>query len=170
MSEYAYAHTYYIIIEKRSNAMKCVYCDNSETKVVDSRRTDEGTIRRRRECLRCGKRFTTYEKVERMSLMVIKKDGRRERFDAEKIRSSIIKATEKRSVSSEEIDRAVEEIEKQVYNLMEREISSRIIGEFVMDALRTLDPVAYVRFASVYRQFADVQSFRNVVEKLLEEN
>ena len=148
--------------------MKCVFCDNLDTKVVDSRRTEEGSIRRRRECLSCGKRFTTYEKVERMPLMVIKKDGRREKFDAEKIRTSIFKATEKRSVSSEQIDLVVDNIEKQVHNLMEREVHSRVIGEMVMDALRVLDPVAYVRFASVYRQFADVYSFRNEVEKLLE--
>ena len=128
--------------------MKCIYCEHPESKVVDSRPTDEGTvIRRRRECLKCGKRFTTYEKAEQMPMMVIKK----------------------RPVSIEQIDKIVENIEKIIYNSLEREVPSGRIGELVMDELRQLDPVAYVRFASVYRQFTDIDTFKRELEKLLEE-
>ena len=147
--------------------MKCIYCEHPESKVVDSRPTDEGTvIRRRRECLKCGKRFTTYEKVEQTPVLVIKKDGRRVMFDPEKIRTGMLKATEKRPVSIEQID---ENIEKIIYNSLEREVPSGRIGELVMDELRQLDPVAYVRFASVYRQFTDIDTFKRELEKLLEE-
>ena len=139
--------------------MKCIYCEHPESKVVDSRPTDEGTvIRRRRECLKCGKRFTTYEKV-----------GRRVMFDPEKIRTGMLKATEKRPVSIEQIDKIVENIEKTIYNSLEREVASERIGELVMEGLKQLDPVAYVRFASVYRQFTDIDTFKRELEKLLEE-
>ncbi len=149
--------------------MKCIYCDYNESKVIDSRPTDEGTvIRRRRECLACGKRFTTYEKIEQVPLLVIKKDGRRESFDPDKIRAGVLKAIEKRPISIEQVDKMVEDIERKVYNSLDREISSASIGEMVMEALRDLDPVAYVRFASVYRQFTDIENFRKELERLLE--
>ena len=148
--------------------MKCIYCNGTESRVVDSRPTDDGNaIRRRRECETCGRRFTTYEKVEAVPLLVIKKDGSRESFDSEKIRRSIIKSIkscEKRSVSMPEIDRLVREIEMQAYNELDQEISSAKIGEMVMDGLRKIDEVSYIRFASVYRQFRDIQSF---MEELL---
>ncbi len=148
--------------------MKCIYCDHPESKVIDSRPTEEGNvIRRRRECLSCGKRFTTYEKVEQTPILVIKKDGRRESFDPHKIRVGILKATEKRPISIEQVDQIIEGIERSIYNSLEREVSSDAIGEMVMEALRNLDPVAYVRFASVYRQFTDIENFRNELEKLL---
>ena len=160
-----------ILLIKRTWAgicVKCIYCDHAESKVIDSRPTDEGNvIRRRRECLGCGKRFTTYEKVEQTPVLVIKKDGRRESFDPDKIRTGILKATEKRPVSIEQVDRIVEGIERTVYNSLEREVKSEYIGEMVMDALKNLDAVAYVRFASVYRQFTDIENFRNELEKLL---
>lgn len=150
--------------------MKCIYCENSESKVIDSRPTDEGSvIRRRRECLLCGKRFTTYEKVERTPVLVKKKDGRRESFDAEKIRVGLLRACEKRPIGIEQIDNLVDDIEKQIYNSMEREISSGAIGELVMKNLKRLDGVAYVRFASVYRSFTDLDSFRKELETLLDE-
>ncbi len=150
--------------------MKCMYCEHTESKVIDSRPTDEGTvIRRRRECLRCGRRFTTYEKIEQTPMLVVKKDGRREVFDPDKIRSGILRATEKRPVSIEQIDALVEQIEKSLYNTLEREVESVKIGELVMDGLKALDPVAYVRFASVYRQFTDIDTFRRELEKLLVE-
>ena len=150
--------------------MKCMYCEHTESKVIDSRPTDEGTvIRRRRECLRCGRRFTTYEKIEQTPMLVVKKDGRREVFDPDKIRSGILRATEKRPVSIEQIDARVEQIEKSLYNTLEREVESVKIGELVMDGLKALDPVAYVRFASVYRQFTDIDTFRRELEKLLVE-
>ncbi len=150
--------------------MKCMYCEHTESKVIDSRPTDEGTvIRRRRECLRCGRRFTTYEKIEQTPMLVVKKDGRREAFDPDKIRGGILRATEKRPVSIEQIDALVEQIEKSLYNTLEREVESVKIGELVMDGLKALDPVAYVRFASVYRQFTDIDTFRRELEKLLAE-
>ena len=148
--------------------MKCIYCEHPDSKVIDSRPTEEGNvIRRRRECLGCGKRFTTYEKVEQTPILVIKKDGRRESFDPHKIRTGILKATEKRPISIEQVDQIIEGIERSIYNSLEREVSSVVIGEMVMDALKDLDPVAYVRFASVYRQFTDIENFRNELEKLL---
>ena len=130
--------------------MKCVYCNGTSSRVVDSRPTEEGNaIRRRRECETCGRRFTTYEKVEAVPLLVIKKDGRRELFDAEKIRRSIIKSCEKRSVSMPEIDRLVRSIEMQAYNALDQEITSTAIGEMVMEGRSKIDEVRYVRFASV---------------------
>jgi transcriptional repressor NrdR len=149
--------------------MKCPYCDNPDTKVVDSRPTDEGqAIRRRRECEKCGRRFTTYEKIEEIPLIVVKKDGRRQVFDRNKVRNGIIRACEKRPVPIDEIEKIVAEIEKGLSNLMLKEMDSSIIGEYVMEQLKDLDDVAYVRFASVYRQFTDAESFKQEIEKLLE--
>ena len=148
--------------------LKCPFCFTDDSKVVDSRPTDEGSvIRRRRECTRCNKRFTTYEKVEDLPMMVIKKDGRREAFDSNKIMSGLIRACEKRPVSAGDLEELVQEIEKQVYNSLEREVTSKYIGEMVMEKLRELDEVAYVRFASVYRQFKDINTFLDELNKLL---
>ncbi|MDL2318377.1 transcriptional regulator NrdR [Eubacteriales bacterium OttesenSCG-928-A19] len=150
--------------------MKCIYCNGTDSRVVDSRPTEEGNaIRRRRECEACGRRFTTYEKIEAVPLLVIKKDGSREAFDTEKIRRSIIKSTEKRSVTMPEIDKLVREIEMQAYNALEQEISSAAIGEMVMDGLRKVDEVSYIRFASVYRQFRDISSFMDELKRLLDD-
>ncbi|BDF58514.1 transcriptional repressor NrdR [Christensenellaceae bacterium] len=150
--------------------MKCIYCDFAESKVVDSRPVDDGTsIRRRRECLRCGKRFTTYEKVESLPVFVVKKDGKREAFDIEKIKKGVVKACEKREVSYDEIEMLINEIERIVYNSPKQEITSHEVGEIVMDGLRKLDEVAYVRFASVYRQFKDINTFKEELNKLLTE-
>ena len=150
--------------------MKCIYCDFPESKVVDSRPVDDGTsIRRRRECLKCGKRFTTYEKVESLPVFVIKKDGTREIFDIEKIKKGIIKACEKREVSFQDIEELINEIERSVYNAPTQEITSHEVGELVMNGLRKLDEVAYVRFASVYRQFKDINTFKEELNKLLTE-
>lgn len=148
--------------------MRCPFCGNPDTKVIDSRPTDEGqAIRRRRECERCGKRFTTYEKVEEITIMVVKKDGSREAFDRSKMMNGIIRACEKRPVPMAEIDKIVSEIERGLNNLMEKEMSSAKIGEFVMEHLKALDDVAYVRFASVYRQFTEADNFVEEIEKLL---
>ena len=140
--------------------MKCIYCGNAESKVVDSRSTDEGnSIRRRRECLQCGKRFTTYEVIGSTPVLVVKQDGTRQQFDPIKIKNGVIKACEKRPVAIREIDALVASVEKQVYNSLEQEISTKKIGELVMERLKELDQIAYVRFASVYRDFRDVTSF-----------
>ena len=140
--------------------MKCPFCEHTETKVIDSRHTEEGhAIRRRRECDQCNKRFTTYEKIEEMMLMVVKKDGRREPFDRMKVLSGIIKACEKRPVPMADIERVVNEIERGLNNMMEKEIPSSFVGELIMEKLKSLDEVAYVRLASVYRQFTDVNTF-----------
>ena len=148
--------------------MKCPFCGHSESKVVDSRPAEEGSsIRRRRECLRCSKRFTTYETVESLPMVVVKKDGSRQSFDREKVTASMIRACEKRRVSLDAIEKMSEEIEQTLQNSLEREISSDYIGELVMAKLRPVDEVAYVRFASVYRQFRDIQSFRDELNKLL---
>ena len=148
--------------------MKCPYCGYPDSKVVDSRPTDEGqSIRRRRECEKCTRRFTTYEKIEEIPLIVVKKDGSRQSFDRMKVMNGIIKACEKRPVPMDEIEKIVSDIEKGLSNLMLKEMDSTIIGEYVMEHLRNLDDVAYVRFASVYRQFTDAESFRREVEKLL---
>ncbi|MBR2559708.1 MAG: transcriptional repressor NrdR [Firmicutes bacterium] len=147
--------------------MRCPFCDNEDSKVIDSRPIDEGhAIRRRRECEKCGKRFTTYEKVEVFIIMVIKKDGSREAFDRGKLLSGIIKACEKRPVTMAEMERVVDNIERGLNNLMEKEVKSSFIGELVMDNLKELDEVAYVRFASVYRQFTDVNTFIKEIEEL----
>ena len=150
--------------------MKCMYCNCTDSRVVDSRPTEEGSaIRRRRECENCGRRFTTYEKVDTVLLLAIKKDNRREPFDTDKIRRGVVKACEKRPVPVVAIDKLVREIEMQAYNSLEQEITTAQIGEMVMDRLRNLDEVAYVRFASVYRQFRDIQSFMHELTHLLVE-
>lgn len=148
--------------------MKCPYCGYVDSKVIDTRPTEEGsTIRRRRECLNCKKRFTTYEKIEQTPIMVIKKDGNRQVFDREKIINGMIKSCEKRPVSVAEIERAADNIEKQIQNTMKKEISSLEIGEMVMRELKELDDVSYVRFASVYREFKDLQSFIDELEGIV---
>lgn len=148
--------------------MRCPYCAYSESKVIDSRPTDESnSIRRRRECLSCGKRFTTYETVESLPLVVVKKDGSRQSFDRNKILNGLLRACEKRPVSLDTLEKAITEIEQQLLNSMEREIPSERIGELVMDQLKEIDQVAYVRFASVYRQFKDIDSFMQELNKLL---
>lgn len=150
--------------------MKCPYCANLESKVVDSRPADEGaSIRRRRECLKCHKRFTTYETMESLPLVVIKKDGSRQTFDKGKLLGSMLKACEKRSVPTATLESIADEIEQSLQNEMEREIPSAEIGELVMDKLKLVDEVAYVRFASVYREFKDLNTFRDEVNKLLKE-
>lgn len=150
--------------------MKCPYCSYLESKVVDSRHSDEGnSIRRRRECLSCQKRFTTYETVESLPVIVVKKDNSREPFDREKILRGMVRASEKRPVSIADIEAAVAEIEQIVQNSLDREVSTDKIGELVMDRLKQLDEVAYVRFASVYRQFKDINSFMRELTKILEE-
>lgn len=147
--------------------MKCIYCGCLESKVIDSRSAEDGTtIRRRRECVNCGKRFTTYETIETTPILVVKSNGTRQSFDLSKIKSGIIKACEKRPVPMQEIDDLIADIQKQIYNSMEQEVTSKQIGEMVMERLVQLDEVAYVRFASVYRQFKDVSTFMQELEKL----
>lgn len=148
--------------------MMCPYCNHIETKVTDSRDTGKYSIRRRRECLACNKRFTTYESIEMEPLYVIKKDGRREKYDRTKIKNGMIKALEKRPISREQIEETLDCIEEKIRQLGQEEIPSSTIGEFVMDCLRDLDQVAYIRFASVYRQFTDVTSFEKEVKNLIE--
>ena len=151
--------------------MKCPYCGDQESKVVDSRPADEGaSIRRRRECLSCGKRFTTYETVESLPMVVVKKDGSRQSFDRRKVLGGMIRACEKRPVPLAELEKIAEEIEQDLQNSMEREISTEAIGEKVMERLRNVDQVAYVRFASVYRQFKDIDPFMTELNKLLADN
>lgn len=151
--------------------MKCPFCSYYESKVIDSRPTEEGqAIRRRRECIKCGKRFTTYEKIEEIPLIVVKKGGNRQTYDRNKILNGIIKACEKRPVSMEKIESIVDEIEKSLYNSMEKEVTSNNIGEMVMNKLKDIDDVAYVRFASVYRQFKDINSFMEELKNILDEN
>lgn len=148
--------------------MRCPFCEHPDTRVIDSRPTEEGhAIRRRRECDGCNKRFTTYEKVEEMIFMVIKKDGSREAFDRGKVLNGIIKACEKRPVPIADIEKIVDDIERGLNNMMEKEVESKLIGEVIMEHLKDLDEVAYVRFASVYRQFKDVNTFVAEIEKLL---
>lgn len=150
--------------------MKCPFCNSIESKVVDSRPTDDGeVIRRRRECTNCFKRFTTYEKIEDIPLMIIKKDGNREAYDRNKIMNGTLKACEKRPVSINQIEVLVDSVEKKVFNSMEREVSSTAIGELLMEELKKTDQVAYVRFASVYRQFKDINTFMEELNKLLKE-
>lgn len=148
--------------------MKCPFCNQDNTRVVDSRPVDDNTaIRRRRMCDACGKRFTTYEKVETIPLIVIKKDQNREQFDRSKIEAGVLRACHKRPVSAEQIHRLVDDVETEVFNLEEREIPSSVIGEIVMDKLKDLEAVAYVRFASVYREFKDVNTFMDELKKIL---
>ncbi len=148
--------------------MKCPYCNEADTKVIDSRPADDNSsIRRRRQCGQCGKRFTTYEKLETMPLMVIKKDSSRETYDRSKIEAGVIHSCHKRPVSTQQINAMIDEIENQVFNMEEKEVETTIIGELVMDRLKQLDEVAYVRFASVYREFKDVNTFMEELGKLL---
>ena len=148
--------------------MKCPFCATLDSKVVDSRPANDGTsIRRRRECLKCHNRFTTYETVEQTPIMVIKKGGNRQLFDPNKIRMGLLKACEKRPVPMVEIERMVSDIEKRVHNSLEQEITSNQIGDYVMDALKEVDEVAYVRFASVHRQFKDINTLLSEIETLV---
>ncbi|MEG1613465.1 MAG: transcriptional regulator NrdR [Clostridia bacterium] len=148
--------------------MKCMYCGSLDSKVVDSRLNEDGTsIRRRRECVNCGKRFTTYETVEYTPIMVVKKSGNRQAFDINKIRNGILKACEKRPVSMYDIERVINNIQKQIFNSLEQEITSTYIGDLVMHELKELDEVAYVRFASVHRQFKDINTLLNEIESLV---
>lgn len=150
--------------------MKCPFCGYTESRVVDSRPTDENSrIRRRRECLGCAKRFTTYEVVESLPIVVVKRDHSREVFDREKLLSGLIRACEKRAVAIDVLERAVDDIETQLQNSLEREVPSMQIGEYAMKALKDIDEVAYVRFASVYRQFKDIHSFREEIARLLDD-
>ncbi|MCM8759037.1 MAG: transcriptional regulator NrdR [Candidatus Omnitrophica bacterium] len=147
--------------------MRCPYCGSLQDRVIDSRESENGLqIRRRRECLRCEKRFTTYEEIEETKLIVVKKDGRREKFSREKIFNGIQKACEKRPVSTEQISSIVDEVEQQLKQRFEKEVNSQDIGNIIVDKLRKIDEVAYVRFASVYRQFKDVSEFQKEVEKI----
>lgn len=148
--------------------MKCPFCGFYESKVIDSRPLDDNAkIKRRRECLSCNKRFTTFETIERLPVLIVKKDGKRELFDKDKIIKGLVKACEKRPVSFEIISKTAEEIENAVHNMPDNEIDSTIIGELVMDKLKNIDEVAYVRFASVYRQFSDVNTFMKELKNLL---
>ncbi len=150
--------------------MKCPHCGYQESKVVDSRHSEDGTsIRRRRECLSCQKRFTTYETVESLPIIVVKRDNSRQPFDRNKIMNGMLRACEKRPVSMQELENAANEIESLVQNSLEREITTEYIGKLVMEKLKALDEVAYVRFASVYRQFKDIHSFMQELNKILEE-
>jgi transcriptional repressor NrdR len=145
--------------------MKCPFCGNEEQKVIDSRETED-SIRRRRECLKCEKRFTTYERIENVEIIVIKKDGRREMFDRNKIKAGMLKACEKRSISIEVVDKAVDDIEKEIRRQEGTEIEATKIGEMIMKKLKGMDKVAYIRFASVYREFEDISSFEQELKKL----
>ena len=147
--------------------MKCPFCGNDNTKIIDSRPTDDSSIRRRRQCESCGKRFTTYEKVETMPLIVIKKDNNREPYDREKIVAGIVRSCHKRPVSISSINAMVDEIETKIFNIGEKEIPTTTIGAIVMEELKKLDEVAYVRFASVYREFKDVNTFMDEIKKIL---
>ena len=150
--------------------MKCPYCGYQESKVVDSRHSEDNTsIRRRRECLACQKRFTTYETVESLPMVVVKKDNSRQSFDRSKILNGMVRACEKRPVAMADLERAVDEIEQIIQNSLDREVSTERIGELVMERLKPLDEVAYVRFASVYRQFKDINTFMEELDKLLKE-
>jgi len=148
--------------------MNCPYCSHFETKVTDSRDTGNYTIRRRRECLKCNKRFTTYEHIEMTPIYVIKKDGRREKYDRSKIKNGLLKALEKRPISHERIEEVLDKIEEKIRRCGKEEIETVQIGEYVMDHLKDLDQVAYIRFASVYRSFTDVTSFEKEVKHLIE--
>ncbi len=150
--------------------MKCPYCEFLDSKVIDSRPTDEGqAIRRRRECIDCGKRFTTYEKIEEIPIMVVKKDGNRQSYNRNKLLNGIIKSCEKRPVSINTIEKIVDDIEKKLSNSLEKEVTSIEIGEMVMNKLKDIDEVSYVRFASVYRQFKDLNTFMEELKKILNE-
>ena len=148
--------------------MKCPFCGYEESKVIDSRPTDEGEkIRRRRECTSCAKRFTTYEKIETIPLIIIKKDNNRETYDRAKVEAGVLRACHKRPVSAQQITRLVDEVENDIFSREDKEISSDVIGELVMNKLKEVDAVAYVRFASVYREFKDVNTFMDELKKIL---
>ncbi|MFB0972588.1 MAG: transcriptional repressor NrdR [Tissierellia bacterium] len=150
--------------------MKCPYCDYDDSKVVDSRPTDDNqSIRRRRECLKCKKRFTTYERLEKSPIVVVKKDGVRQSYDRSKLLNGMIRACEKRPVSLSRLEEAVDNVEKKIYNSLEREIKSQDIGEMVMLELKEIDEISYVRFASVYRQFKDINSFMEEIMNIKSE-
>ena len=149
--------------------MNCPYCNHIETKVTDSRDTGNLSIRRRRECLKCNRRFTTYEHIEMTPIYVIKKDGRREKFERAKIKKGLLKALEKRPIEHEKIEEMIDNIEEKIRRYGKEEIESNIIGEYVMDVLKETDHVAYIRFASVYRSFTDVTSFEKEVKELIEQ-
>ncbi len=146
--------------------MRCPYCSSTESRVIDKRESGPGIIRRRRECLKCRKRFTTYEKVEILDLSIVKKDGTREPFDREKLKKGIEKACEKRPISKEKIDKLIGEIEAELLNRKSKEIESKDLGELLIKKLKKLDKVAYIRFASVYREFEDLTSFEEELDKL----
>ena len=149
--------------------MKCPYCGHPDTRVIDSRPAeDNNAIRRRRSCDECGKRFTTYEKVETIPLIVIKKDNNREQYDRAKLEAGVLRACHKRPVSVDQISHLIDKVETEIFNMEEKEIPSNVIGELVMDKLREIDAVAYVRFASVYREFKDVNTFMNELKKMLD--
>jgi len=151
--------------------MRCLYCNYPDSKVIDSRPVEEGnSIRRRRECLKCGRRYTTYEKIERLPLMVVKRDGSREPFDLSKVKAGMIRACEKLPVSMQQIEAMAARVEQQAYNANEFELPSARIGEMVMDELKRENDVAYVRFAAVYRQFSDVSTFMEELQRLVNEN
>ena len=148
--------------------MKCPFCGDEESKVIDSRSADDGErIRRRRECMKCMKRFTTYEMIETIPIIVVKKNKSREAFNRDKVLSGLLKACEKRQVSIDELERIVDSIEQRIQNSLKKEIDSKLIGEYAMDALKKIDEVAYVRFASVYRQFKDINTFKAELEKII---
>ena len=150
--------------------MLCPYCKKGDSRVIDSRSADDGnSIRRRRECIACGRRFTTYEVVEKTPLMVIKNDGRRMVFDRDKLLKGLIRSCDKRDIPTERIVSLADEIERELRNTMEREITTKAIGELVMERLKNFDEVAYIRFASVYRKFADISKFKEELEELLRE-
>ena len=150
--------------------MRCPFCGDFESKVVDSRRSEEGdSIRRRRECIACQRRFTTYETVESLPIIVVKRDGARQSFDRNKILNSMVRAFDKRQVDMADLDRITTEIEQTIQNTLEREVTTDRIGQMVMERIKPLDEVAYIRFASVYRRFQDVQSFISEINKFLEE-
>lgn len=150
--------------------MRCIFCGHPESKVIDSRSADDGSaIRRRRECLGCRKRFTTYEKVENIPLIVVKRDKTRQQFDREKLLTGLLRACEKRPVALEQLEEVADDIESSIHNTLKREISSVEIGELVMSKLKNIDEVSYVRFASVYRQFKDVNTFMDELQKILKE-
>jgi transcriptional repressor NrdR len=151
--------------------LKCPFCQCQETKVVDKRETEEFLVtRRRRECLKCGKRFTTYERVEMSNILILKKDNRREQFDKEKVKKGIMRACEKRKVSMSEIEEISDYIEQRLKNMKTTEIKSKVIGELIMRKLKKLDKVAYIRFASVYKDFEDIDNFKEVIENLRTKN
>ncbi|MDD4688587.1 MAG: transcriptional regulator NrdR [Eubacteriales bacterium] len=151
--------------------MKCLYCGCLESKVIDSRTSEDGeTIRRRRECLECGKRFSTYEKVEGVSLAVIKKDGSRQPFDRNKLIMGLMRACEKRPIGIKQLEKVVDSVENKIYEMQRREITSEEIGDLILTRLRDIDAVAYVRFASVYREFKDIQSFFDELQSIINDN